>query len=123
MFTMALMSPVSTSMTMATPVSPFMSFSSFTTAASAMSCILMLMVVTMSSPLTGFSSTTLRLVRLTLLMCLRPGVPLSTLSNDISSPKRGESISPCRSPMTRLASDPKGLSLELRNDSLWNPPL
>ena len=53
MLTMALTSPVCTSMSMATPMSPFTLRSSSMSDRSAMSCMVTSMVVMMSAPFTG----------------------------------------------------------------------
>ena len=80
MLTMALMSPVFTSMTMATPTLPLISLSSLMTARSARSCMFTSMVVMMSQPLMGGVSVMLRYLFSTLRRCTMPSVPRSSES-------------------------------------------
>ena len=75
MFTMALMSPVGTSMTMATPTLALISFSSSMSERSARSCMLTSMVVTMSAPSIGGVSVMSRNLLRTLRRCTIPLVP------------------------------------------------
>ena len=89
MLTMALMSPVATSMTIATPTFPPISFSSSTTDRSARSCMLTSIVVTTSDPFSGGTSVMDRNLLRTIMLWPMPSLPRSTESKAISSPHRG----------------------------------
>ena len=80
MFTIALMSPVATSMTRATPTLPFIFFSSSMTDLSARSCMDTSIVVTMSAPSTGGVSMMLRNLLSTFRRWVMPSTPRSTES-------------------------------------------
>ena len=111
MLTMALMSPVFTSMTMATPTFPFISRSFSTSALSDRSCIPTSIVVTMSEPFTGSFSTSAMFLLNTFLMLFTPGMPRSSRSNHCSSPFFGCPFQVTRSPIVLDASEPNGFFL------------
>ena len=120
--TMALISPVFTSMTIATPTLPLISLSSSMTERSAKSCMFTSMVVTMSAPSMAGFSVMLRYLFITFLRCTYPSFPRSVESNESSRPQRAVSLAPNMSPTVRWARVPNGRCLEL-NSSVWNPLL
>ena len=123
MLTIALMSPVCTSIRMATPTVALISFNSSTNAFSAMSCIPTSMVVMISQPSTGGISTMFRYLFITFWRWVIPFLPFNMESYESSSPFFAPcSISGYISPNVRIASEPKGFFRWL-NACSWNPPL
>ena len=123
MLTIALISPVFTSITMATPELALISLSLFIIALSAKSCMLTSMVVMISLPLIGGVSVILRYLFNTFLLLTIPVVPRNSESYDNSSPQRGvrpSSFAANMSPTVRPASVPYGRSRAF-NSSSWKP--
>ena len=123
MFTMALTSPVFTSITMATPELPLISLSLFITALSARSCMFTSIVVIISLPLMGGVSVILRYLFNTFLRLTIPVVPRKSESYESSSPQRGvrpSSFAANMSPTVRPANVPYGRSRAFSSSS-WKP--
>ena len=106
MFTIALMSPVGTSITMATPTLALISFNSSISERSARSCMLTSMVVTISAPSIGGVSVMFRNLSRTFRRCTMPLVPRRMESYDNSSPNLAVSLAPNMAPMVRPAKEP-----------------
>ena len=120
--TIALTSPVFTSIRMATPTSPLISFNSSIKAFSAISCIPTSMVVMMSHPSTGGISTMFRYLFITFWRCVMPSCPFSIESYCNSKPFLAPSeTSEYISPNVRIAKEPNGFLRWLKACS-WKPP-